>query len=213
MSATLKANLRKELGSRSARRLRDAGRIPATIQGGDKDHVDLCIDSQEFWTARRAHEHLFDIEVGGKAETAVVRELQWDSFGDAILHVEFKRVKRGEKLETEVELEFVGHPKGGIVNHLVTHVTIRAIPSMIPDVIEIRVEELEPGDSIEAGQLLLPEGSELAMDPETRIAVINVPRAEVEPTEEEAAPAEGEVPTAEEEAASEKETPSEGSED
>lgn len=199
MSATLNAESRAKLGSRHARRLRDAGRIPATIQGGDGSHLDVSIDAHEFWTARRAHEHLFDIQVEGGSEAAVVDELQWSSLGDEILHVEFRRVKLGEKTETEVGLEFVGHPKGGQLNHLLTSIPVLSLPSEIPDVIEVKVEGLEIGAHVRAGDLVLPEGVELAIEPETEVAVISAPRGEAveeapEAAEEEAP--EGEAPAA-----------------
>jgi large subunit ribosomal protein L25 len=194
MSATLSGETREKLGSRHARRMREQGMIPATIQGGGGDHVDLGIHSQSFWKARRAHEHLFDIEVGGQSETAVVRELQWDAFGDEIVHVEFMRVQRGVKMEAEVELSFAGHVKSGILNHLVTHVAVRCLPSQIPDEIEVNVEGLEEGAHLSAADLVLPEGSELAIDPETQVAVVSAPKAEAEPTDEEGEAAEGETP-------------------
>ena len=146
-SQILKARKRPKLGSRHARNVRRDGHIPATIQPDARksEHLDIAIDEVEFLAARRHHVHLFDIDVEGSTETAVVRELQWDTFGERILHIEFKRVQRGVKTEAEVELEFVGHPKHGVVNHLVGHVTILADPTLIPDNLEVRVGELEEG--------------------------------------------------------------------
>lgn len=185
MSATLTAEKRERLGSRFARRLRAVDRIPATIQGGEGEHVDCSIASHDFWTARRAHEHLFDLDGLGATETAVIRELQWDAFGDRIIHVEFMRVQRGVAMESEVALEFTGHPKGGVLNHLVTQVTVSSLPSMIPDQIEVRVDGLEEGDHITAADLVLSEGVELITPPETQIATITTARADVVEDEDE----------------------------
>jgi large subunit ribosomal protein L25 len=109
-----------------------------------------------------------------------VRELQWDTFGEHILHIEFKRVRLGEETESEVELEFAGTPKGGLINHLVTHVTIRSVPTKIPDSIEVKVGHLVPGDTVSAGQLELPEGVSLVTEADTMVAVVVVPRADTE---------------------------------
>lgn len=202
-SQVLKAFNREKVGSRPARKLRREGRIPCSIQPEfGQAHRDISIDEHEFKAARRHHVHLFDIDVAGDVETAVVRELQWDTFGDRIIHVEFKRVQRGVKTETEVEIEYFGHPKGGVINHLVAHVTILSLPSEIPDAVEVKVTELEEGDSIHASDLILPEGVELApsVDPGLVIATISTARGlEVEPTEEEAEAerlVEGEEPAA-----------------
>lgn len=183
-SAILKAETRTKLGTRASRALRADGKIPANLQPADgKDHLDFAIDEREFLATRRAHVHLYDIEVGGASETAVVRELQWDSFGDNIIHVEFKRVQRGVETETEVELHFVGNPKG-VVNHTIQHLTIKSIPSKIPDEIEVNVDGMEEGTHILAKDLKLPEGVSLGVDPETEVAVIAGVREEAAPAEE-----------------------------
>ena len=179
MSATLSGIVREKLGSRHARVLRLQGRIPANVQGGGREDVNFSIEEDVFLAARRHHEHLFDIELDkGETETALVRELQWNTFGERIQHVEFRRVIRGQKTEVEVELAFVGHPKGGILNHLQTHVTIRSIPSKIPDGIEVPVGAMEAGNVLLASQLELPEGVALASDPELQVAVVSAPVSE-----------------------------------
>lgn len=188
-SANLKGLVRERLGTRHSRVVRLQGRIPASIQGEGKEHVHVSIDETEFLAARRHHHHLFDIDLDGGTETALVNELQWDALGERIVHVEFRRVIRGKKTEVDVELEFVGFPKGGILNHLVTHVTVMAQPSDIPDTIEVPVGEMEVGHPLLAKDLRLPDGVDLAMEADTQIAVVVIPRAEAVATPE--APAEG----------------------
>lgn len=178
MSATLQGVVRDKLGSRYARKLRKQGKIPASLQGEGKQNVELSISADQFLEARRHHEHLFDLALGeGTPESAMVRELQWDTFGENILHVEFRRVVRTRKTDVEVELEFTGHPKGGVLNHLVTHVTVSCLPTAIPDIIEVRVDDLEIGHPILAGDLTLPEGVDIAMPEDTPIAVVSTVRA------------------------------------
>ena len=197
MSTTLKADKREKVGTRNARKLRAEGRIPATLQAGDgQPHIDITIDEEEFLTARRHHQHVYTLDVGGESETALVRELAWDVFGEKILHVEFRRVDLEKKTEVEVVLEFRGNPKGGLLNHLVTQVKISAKPQDIPDSIVVSIEGLEPGVHISARDLTMPEGVELAIDAETTIATINELRAAEEPEpvaegEEGAVPEEG----------------------
>lgn len=182
-SAILKAEARTKLGSRACRALRANGMIPANLQPADgKEHVDLAINEHEFLAARRNHVHLYDIEIGGQSESAVIRELEWDTFGDNIIHVEFKRVQRGVETETEVELAFVGMPKG-VVNHTMQHIAIFSLPSMIPDAIEVNVEGMEEGTHIYAKDLKLPEGVRLGVDPDAEVAVIAGVREEVEEEE------------------------------
>jgi large subunit ribosomal protein L25 len=180
MTATLHAILRDKLGSRWARRLRLQGRFPASIQGEGRDSLHLSLSDEEFSAARRHHEHVFSIEIDGAAtETTMVREIQWDAFGDSIHHIEFRRVDLTRETEAEVNLEFVGHPKGGVLNHLVTHVTVRAVPTLIPDSIEVPVGELELGHPLLAKALRVPQGVTLVTPPETAIAVVVTIKEEV----------------------------------
>lgn len=194
-SSNLNIEIREKVGSREARKLRRAGRIPASLQtDGEKPHLDIHIDRDEFLTSRRQHVHLYDLLSGKETESALVREIQWDSLGDDIIHVEFKRVQRGVETEAEVELEFIGHPLGGILNHLVTHVTIRTLPSQIPDSIEVRVGHLDVGGHFRASDLVLPEGVSLAVPPDLEIAVVSAVKGDETPEED--VDEEGEAPAA-----------------
>jgi large subunit ribosomal protein L25 len=196
-SKTLKSEPRTKKGTRHARALRQQGRIPACLlSDGTVAAVEFSIDTHAFMTARRHHVHLFEIEIAGGIETALVRDLQWDTFGESLLHVDFKRVRADVETEAEVELEFVGHPKTGALNHLVTHVTVRCMPALIPDGIEVPVSHLEQGGLIIARDLKLPEGVHLAIPPETPIANSVLVKIEVEPTVAAAPTAEGTVAAA-----------------
>ena len=181
----LKTEKRTKKGTRHARALRGRGMIPACLlSDGTAPTIDFAIPEHEFLTARRHHVHVFELDFGGGApETALVRELQWDTFNDGVLHIDFKRVRTDVETEAEVELEFVGHPKAGMLNHLVTHVTVRCIPTIIPNSIEVPVGHLEVGGLIVARELVLPEKVALAIPPETPIANAVAIKIEVEPTE------------------------------
>ncbi len=189
MSTTLKTDVREIVGTRHSRKLRAEGRIPATLQAeGKKPHVDISIDEDDFLAARRHHEHVYALDIRGDSETALVRELHWDVFGEKILHVEFRRVDLKKKTEVEVGVELTGHPKGGIANMLLSQVTVRALPANIPDSIVVKVEGLEPGVHITARELGLPEGVELVVD-DLDITVVQI--SELRISEEPTAAVEG----------------------
>jgi len=179
MTATLKTQNRSKVGTRAARILRLQGRIPASLQGDGKPHIDLSIDEHEFLSARRHHEHVFELEFdNGMKDSVMVKELHWHPLGDSIQHVEFRRVDLTRETEAEVMLAFIGHPKGGVLNHLVAHVTVAAIPSKIPDAIEVNVDTMEIGKPLFARDLMLPEGVRLVTNPGASIAVVVVVKEE-----------------------------------
>jgi large subunit ribosomal protein L25 len=197
MVTILKTTPREQLGSKAARALRAEKRIPCLIKMDPKaDPLHLSVDEHDFFVARHEREHVYELDIEGSVEMALIHELQWDTFADRVQHIEFRRVFRGQKTKAEVELEFVGLPKG-VLNHLLTHVTIEATPTDIPDNIEVNIDGLEAGVSITAGQLKLPEGVELLINPATVIAVVLVPRVEEAPKPEVPAEEAAAVPAAE----------------
>lgn len=200
MSTQLKAQKRETVGTRQSRKLRTQGRIPASLQAvGEAPHIDISVDEADFMAARRHHEHVYELDIAGGHETALIRELTWDVFGEKILHVEFRRVDLDKQTEIEVEIEFSGHPKG-ILNHVITHVTLLAKPQDIPDSVELKVEGEEPGAHLTAADLILPEGVSLGCEPGTAVANISELKVVEEPQEgagEVGAPVvEGETPEA-----------------
>lgn len=190
--------IQRSLGTRQSKKLRLQGFIPCSVQGEGKPNVDCAIPEVEFLAARRHHEHLFDIELeGGETETALVRELQWDTTIEKIMHVEFRRVIRGQKTEVEIALAFEGHPKGGVTNPLITHVKVMALPSEIPDELVIAMAEATPGDTLHASDIQLPENVDLVTEPETPVATVTIPKGIDEDEPEAAEGEEGAEPTAE----------------
>lgn len=193
-SKVLKAEKRAKLGTRSSRALRADGRIPGVLEADEKKpRLDIAIDEQAFMASRRHHQHLYEIDVEGGVEAALVRRLEWDVFGDRVLHVEFRRVDRTKKTEVEVELTFVGHPKG-VLNHMLTHVVVRALPTEIPDELEVSVADLEVGASVSAGALKMPKGVELVTPADALLARISQLKVDLGPAPVvEAVPTEGAV--------------------
>lgn len=184
-TATLSAQPRTKLGSRGAVALRAQGMIPASIEWlAERPHLDVAVNEAEFMASRRRHQHVYQLQIEGAVETTIVRELQWDVFGDHISHIEFRRVDLNKKTEVEVDLHFVGHPKG-VLNQLVAHVKVLALPTEIPDELEVSVADLEAGTSVTAGQIKLPDGVELVTPPQVTVARISEIKIEViEPTPE-----------------------------
>lgn len=191
-SNVLKVEARTRLGTRASRAMRAEGRIPATIEpDGKQPHVDIAVDEKQFLASRRHRQHLYELDLSGKLETALVRRLEWDVFGENLVHIEFRRVDKTKKTEVEVELAFIGHPKG-VLNHLLTHVVVRALPTQIPDEIEVPVADLEVGASVSAGSLKMPQGVELVTSGDLLVARISELKVDLGPAPTpEAAPLEG----------------------
>jgi len=179
---------RERIGSRYAQRLRAEGRLPAVIYGHGGDTVSVHVSEKELVRAVSRGAHVIDLEFdGGGRETVLVKDLQFGWLGDNVIHVDFTRVDLNEMVDVNVHLEFVGEPAearraGAVVRHDLTELHVRCAVKNIPDSIVVHQDEMT-GTTLAAGDVKLPAGVELAMDPSTPVVTISV-AAEVATGEE-----------------------------
>ncbi len=181
-SEVLNVEVRSQRGKRESRRMRHEGKIPAILYGHGQESISLTLSHDQFAVALRHHSRLVDLK-GGVNESALIREMQWDTFGTEVLHVDFARVSADERIEVQVSVELRGEAPGlkdgGVIQHLLHEVTIECLAISIPETIQVRINKLNKGDEITAAQLVLPEGVKLLSDPEDVVVQC------VEPVEEE----------------------------
>ncbi len=167
----LSAEPRSEQGKGASRRLRRAGKVPAILYGAGKEPVPLSINHNELLKQlenEAFYSHILTIELGGKKEQAVLKDLQRHPAKPFILHLDLMRVSAGEKIRVNVPLHFIGEEVapgvkigGGIVTHAVTEVEITCLPKDLPEYIEVDLSGLELGQSLHLSDLKLPPGVEL----------------------------------------------------
>lgn len=180
----IKADSRTEFGKGGARRTRRAGKIPAVLYGHGEKPKHISLPALEFAAALRhgGLNQLFRIEItdDGSKALALAKALQRDPLKDSIEHVDLLLVRRGEKVTVEVPVVLTGEPaKGGLLVHDLNTLSINADATQLPENIELSLEGLEVGSHISAGQVELPEGSELLTDPEAVVVSYSVaPSAE-----------------------------------
>jgi len=190
MAETLQAEARSSRGKRNAKRLRAAWKVPAVLYGHGEKTVSLAIPAEQLTAAVRHGSRVVDLK-GAVSDSALVRDLQYDTFGLEILHVDFARVSADERVHVKVRLEIRGQAaglkEGGIIEHLIHEVEIECPVAAIPDKIFINVAALKLDESMTVGQATLPEGAKIVSG-EDEIAVQCLKPME---TEEEAAAAPG----------------------
>lgn len=192
------AEPRTKVGSRYAQRLRKEGRLPAVIYGHGQDPVSVTLDSKQFRDLYHENYHLMNLEVEGKTESCLVKDVQWDYLGDDVIHVDLTRVDLTEEVEVEVELVLKGRPaamnqEGAVLNHPLAALTVKCAANNIPDQIIVDVSKLTLEDTLTVGDLSLPEGVAAVDDPEQLVAQIQIQEEIEEEAEEEAAEGEPEV--------------------
>jgi len=174
----LSAEVRNEVGTKHAAKLRRAGKLPAIIYGHGREPVAVSLDLHNFAEMLHHGHRLFGVKIGKTLETLLIKDLQYDHLGKDIIHVDLVRVDLAEMVKVTVPIELKGTAKGthegGIVDEHLDHLEIECKASDIPEVIPVSVKELGVGDAIHAGNVELPEGMKLATDPETLVLMCHL---------------------------------------
>jgi large subunit ribosomal protein L25 len=164
MAEQINVQQRITTGKRNNRRMRDQGLIPAILYGHGEQNVCLAVPADQVALALRRGSRVVEL-TGGANESALIRAMQWDTYGIKVLHVDFARVSADERVEVSVPIEIRGHAvgvkDGGHIEQLVREVRIECQAGAIPDKLQINVNALKIGDSITAEGLALPPGVKL----------------------------------------------------
>lgn len=178
----IEANRRDRLGTRYARRLRSAGRLPAVIYGHKQDPVAIHVDLKQTLLVLHHGSRLLNVTVDGESETCMVKDLQFDYLGTNVIHMDLTRVDLTEQVHVQAHLHYVGTPiglktPGAIFRTILDSVEVSCTAANIPsEAIPIDVSGLEAGDFLTAGELSLPATLKLEEDPDTavcRIAIVS----------------------------------------
>jgi large subunit ribosomal protein L25 len=178
----LSAESRTEFGKGGARRTRRAGKIPAVIYGHGADPRHVSLPAREFTNAIRhgGFNVLLTLELEGGEQLAIPKAVQRHAIKGIFEHVDLLAVRLGEKVTIDVPLHVVGEViSGGLLAQENTSVSIEAEATHLPTGIEVSIEGLQIGTQITAGDLKLPTGSTLAVEPEHVLLIIQeAPTAE-----------------------------------
>src|SRR6056300_37381 len=184
METSLKAIVRDTSGSAQSRRVRGEGSIPAVVYGMGMEPVSVEVNAREFTNALKTEAGsniIFNLEVGSDKYTALAREIQKHVYRNEFLHVDLTKT-----VDADVQLNFIGTPmgvkeEGGIVQTIISSLTISALPTNIPTSLDLDISGLNIGDNLAAGDVSLPEGVELADEEDESILItITVPRSAIE---------------------------------
>lgn len=175
---TIDVTQRTKLGTRYAKRDREAGFIPAVIYGHKETPVHVTLHSKTFTDLLHDDTHILDINLEGKSEHTLIKAVQWDTFGRFIVHVDLERVNMSETIEVEVELQLTGEPAalkeaGTVLDHPTMTLKVSCRADAIPSHLEHSIADLELGDPVTVADLTLPEGITAVTSPEQLVCQIS----------------------------------------
>ncbi len=196
---TVRAVQREGRGKNDARRARRDGQVPVTIYGGEGETVAALVALKELAAILRSdsgRNTIFTLDVEGVGANEVMfADRQIDPVRSRLIHADFKRLGKGEKIEATVRLRLIGEPIGvreqsGVLEQILRNIEIRCEPRDIPEVIEVDVTNLGVHEVLHISDIPVDEKVEILEDANAVIATVGIVKEEVV----EVAPVEGEVP-------------------
>ncbi len=175
------AEPRSEFGKGPARRERRAGRVPAVLYGHGTEPRHVSLPGHDVLLALRTANVLIRLDgLPGGSELALPKAVQRDAIRGSVEHVDLILVRLGEKVTVDIPVTITGElAPDGMLDQQQVQISVEAEATHIPTGIEVSIEGMQVGDAVHAGDLILPEGSTLAVEPDMLVLhVIAAPTAE-----------------------------------
>jgi large subunit ribosomal protein L25 len=159
---------RSKQGTGASRRLRNTGRTPGIVFGGSADPVQIELDHNALWHALKKetfHASILEMELAGKTEQVLLRDVQYHPFKQLVLHVDLQRVDARTRLHKKVPLHFVNADQSPavkedkcLVNTPMTVIEIECLATALPEFITVDLSNMTKGSSIHVKDLAMPAG-------------------------------------------------------
>ena len=172
----LVAEPREQFGKGFARRIRAAGKIPAVIYGHGTEPQHVTLPGHEVGLILRKANQVLELDISGKTQLALVKDVQKDPVHQIIEHLDLVVVRKGEKVTVDIPVHVEGETIAGTIAALDANtLSVEAEATHIPERLTVNVEGAEEGTQVFARDIELPEGSTLISDPDTLVVNVFVP--------------------------------------
>ena len=178
---------RESVCKKSTKAIRRDGKIPSTLYFKGDEPESIAIDKIELYQALKSDQRVYEVELGGESQYVMVKAVQYHPVTDEIIHLDFMRVRRSEKMTISVPLVLVGKPigvvEGGILSQALNQIEISCFPTNVPDQIEVNVDKMELNSSISVADVSIDDKEvEILSSSEINVATITAPSVEKEET-------------------------------
>ena len=200
----LKATKRTSASTGQLNKLRSEGFIPAVLYGGKQNNLNISLKKlhlQDLISSGTFMSKVFDLNIEGKAEKVLPRDIAYDPVSDEPIHIDFMRIIKGSRLILEIPVKFInsekspGLKKGGVLNVVRRKVELKCPTENIPDEIVVDLNNTEINSSLKISSVKLPENViPTITDRDFVIATVASPTILVEPVKVEETTVEGEAP-------------------
>jgi large subunit ribosomal protein L25 len=181
---------RAKQGTGASRRLRNTGRTPGIVFGGETPAATIELDHNALWHALKKeafHSSILDMDVAGSMQKVLLRDVQYHPYKPLVLHVDFQRVNDKTRLHKKVPLHFINEENAPavktdkcVINHVMTEIEIECLATQLPEHITVDLSEVVKGGTVHTGDIKLPKGIKLVMHGRKNLTIATV----VEPVED-----------------------------
>ena len=176
------------VGKKSTKEMRREGKVPSTLYFKGEKPKSISVEKLKLYQALKSDQRIYEVELNGGSQYVMVKAVQYHPVTDEILHLDFMRVRRSEKMTIIVPLVLVGKPagvtEGGILSQVLNQIEISCFPTNVPEQIEVNIDDMELNSSISIADVTYDdEEVEIISAEDINVASISAPSAEEEITE------------------------------
>ena len=182
---------RDSVGKKSTKEMRREGKVPSTLYFKGEEPESIAVEKLKLYQALKSDQRIYEVELKGESQYVMVKAVQYHPVTDEILHLDFMRVRRSEKMTISVPLVLVGKPigvtEGGILSQALNQIEISCFPTNVPEQIEVNIDDMELNSSISIADVSYDdEEVDIISAEDINVASIAAPAAEEEITEDDA---------------------------
>ena len=176
---------RKTVGKKASKVIRKAGKVPSVLYYKGEQPMSISIDEQVLYKAMKSEQRIYEVDINSGSQYVMIKEIQYHPVTDHVIHVDFMRVRRSEKITISVPLTLVGKPigvtEGGILSQAMNQIEISCYPTNVPDHLEVSIEHLGLNASISVADVNIDdEEIEIISAIDLNVASVIPPAAEEE---------------------------------
>lgn len=177
-------------GTGASRRLRNSGKTPGIVYGSHATPQQIELDHNALWHALKKevfHSSVLEMDIGGQITPVLLRDVQYHPYKQQVLHVDFQRVDATTKLHLKAPLHYSGEENSPavkldhcLINHVVTELEVKCLPSDLPEFIAVDLSQLKKGVSLHLNDITLPKGVSAVVHGNKNpvLVAVNAPRVE-----------------------------------
>ena len=176
---------RKVVGKKATKALRKGGKVPSVLYYKGEEPLSLYVDKQLLYKAMKSDQRIYEIDINSESQYVMIKEIQYHPVTDEVIHLDFMRVRRSEKITISVPIILVGKSigvtEGGILTQSMNQIEISCYPTNVPDHIEVNIDDLVLNASISVADISIDDGDVEIISPDNlNVASVVTPREEEE---------------------------------